>query len=192
MLWQIYWLWQYGKIQGLIFNFNTVPKIPENAKLIWYWLDFWFTNDPTAMTGVYLYDKDLYLDEIIYQTQLTNNDIVNKFKSLWIKNNDDIVWDSSEPKSIEEIYRAWFNIKGATKWPDSIIFWIDLLKQYTINITETSTNIIKEFKHYKRALDKEGKALNKPIDVYNHAIDWIRYICMEKLKKQITPNIYIW
>ena len=190
MLWQIYWLWQYGKIQWLIFDYTVVKEVPQNSNFIGYWLDFWFTNDPTAMTAVYLYEWELYLDERIYQTQLTNNDIVNKFKTLNINMHDDIVWDSSEPKSIEEIYRAWYNIRGAVKWPDSILFWIDILKQYKINITETSTNVIREFKHYKRALDKEWKALNKPIDEFNHAIDGIRYICMYKLKAQVTPSIY--
>lgn len=192
MLWQIYWLWQYGKIQGLIFDFNVVPRVPVEANFIWYWLDFWYTNDPTAMTWVYLYNNELYLDEIIYQTQLTNSDIIKKLKDFWIRQNDDIVWDSSEPKSIEDISRAWYNIRWAVKWPDSILFWIDLLKQYKINITETSINVLREFKHYKRALDKDWKALNKPIDNFNHAIDWIRYICTYKLKAKKTFDIMIW
>ena len=192
MLWQIYWLWQYGKIQGLIFdNINIVPSIPSQAKLLWYGLDFWYTNDPTAFIWVYLFDWELYFDEKIYQTQLTNQDIVNQFKNIWINRSDDVIWDSSEPKSIEEIYRAWYNIKGATKWPDSILFWLSIMKEYKINITQTSTNVIREFRHYKRATDKDGNALNKPIDDFNHAIDGIRYLCMEKLKTQVTPMIYV-
>jgi phage terminase large subunit len=65
------------------------------------------------------------------------------------------------------------------------------MKEYKINITQTSTNVIREFRHYKRATDKDGNALNKPIDDFNHAIDGIRYLCMEKLKTQVTPMIYV-
>lgn len=193
MFWKIYWLWEYWKIQWLIFeNFSIVRNIPSEAKLLWRWQDFWFTNDPSALVSVYLYNNELYVNEEIYQTQLTNQDLINKYKTLWIKPHEEIFWDNAEPKSIEEIYRAWFNIKPVIKWPDSIMFWISIMKEFKINITETSINLIKEFKHYKWALDKEGKALNKPIDEFNHWIDSVRYVCMMKLKRNQTFDIAIW
>lgn len=190
--WKIYWLWQYWKITWLVFDtFEEIKRVPENAKFIWYGQDFWFSNDPTTLIGVYRYDWYLLFDEVIWSTWLTNQDIVNKYKELWIKTSDDIIADSAEPKSIEEISRAWFNIKGATKWPDSIKFWIDIIKQFPILITESSLNLRKEFKKYKWAVDKEWKSLNKPIDNFNHWIDAIRYLCMEKLKTTVEPQIFI-
>jgi exonuclease V gamma subunit len=46
------------------------------------------------------------MQELLYKTGMTNQDIVNYLKSLNIDRYTDIYADSSEPKSIEEIYRA--------------------------------------------------------------------------------------
>jgi len=189
---QIYWKWQYWKIQWLVFEHKIIKEVPKDAKFLWYWKDFWYTNDPTTLTGVYLYNNELILDEVLYKRGLTNTykekkdkekSIVWQYELLWISKTDDIIADSAEPKSIDEIHREWYNIKPAEKWPDSIVFGIDIMKQYVINITERSINVISEFKHYKWAEDKNWKALNKPIDAFNHSIDWVRYLCIEKLKK---------
>ena len=53
--------------------------------------------------------------------------------------------------------------------------------EYAIHITRKSTNIIKEFKNYTYRQDKEGLWLNEPIDGFNHAIDGIRYVILEKV-----------
>lgn len=47
--------------------------------------------------------------------------------------------------------------------------------------TKRSTNVIKEFRNYTYQQDKDGKWLNTPIDVWNHAIDAIRYVVMSEL-----------
>lgn len=190
--WQIYWLGQYGKISGLIFeNWETTKEIPKEAEFIGFWQDFWYTNDPTTFIGVYKYDWELILDEVFYETGLTNQDIIAKYESLEVGKYDDIIADSAEPKSIEEIYRGGYNIKWVEKWPDSIQFGISIMKQYKMKVTERSYNLIKELKHYKWAEDKEWKALNKPIDKFNHAIDAVRYLCMMKLKKQKTKTFFL-
>jgi phage terminase large subunit len=45
--WKIYGLGEYGKLEGLIFNF--LDTIPKEAKFVGRGLDFGFTNDPTAL-----------------------------------------------------------------------------------------------------------------------------------------------
>lgn len=193
LYWKIYGEWEYGKLQGLIFeNVNTISKIPENAEFICYWMDFWFTNDPTTIIWIYKYNSELIFDEILYRSQMTNQDIVNFLKSenIW-KNFEEFFADSSEPKSIEEIYRAWFNIKPVEKWPDSIMFWIDKMKEFKLNITSRSINTIKEFRKYTWKNDKEWKSLNKPIDAFNHSIDAIRYWVMMSLWRKKEIDIFI-
>lgn len=183
--WNIYGLGNYGKLEGLIYQFEEIREIPKEANFLWYWLDFWFTNDPTALIEVWESWDDIIANESIYETGLTNQDIVWKLKELNIIKTIDIYADSSEPKSIEEIYREGYNIKPVTKWPDSIKFWIDILKQYNLKITEKSSNLKKEARKYMWKKDKEGKALNVPIDMYNHWLDALRYIVMMKKKKQM-------
>lgn len=78
-------------------------------------MDFGFTNDPTALVAVYEYGEALVLDEIVYESGLTNPDIVRKLENANITKNTEIWADSSEPKSIEEIYRSGYNIHAVEK-----------------------------------------------------------------------------
>lgn len=80
-----------------------------------YGQDFGFTNDPTALVAIYQWNGGLILDEKIYRTGLTNSDIVSEYKILGIERSAEIFADSSEPKSIEEIYRSGYNIKPVVK-----------------------------------------------------------------------------
>jgi phage terminase large subunit len=182
--WRIYGLWEYGKLEGLVFQKREeVNDIDDDYKFLWFGMDFWFSNDPTTLCWVYQTKKWIIFDEVLYKTGLTNQDIVKEFENNWILKTDDIVADCAEPKSIEEIYRAWYNIMPADKWKDSIVFWLDIMKQYDIFVTSRSQNLKRELKSYSWAKDKNWNYINKPIDGNNHIIDGIRYLCMAKLKK---------
>jgi len=183
-LFKVYGRGLTGKIEGLIFrNYNIVDEIPEDAKLIGYGLDFGFTNDPTACVAVYENGGELFVEELIYETGLTNPQIADKFKELGISRSKEVIADSAEPKSIQEIYNHNWNVKGAKKGKDSIKSSIDILKRYTINILRDSTNMTKELNTYKWAEDKEGNKLNTPVDFNNHLIDALRYLALNKLAK---------
>ncbi len=180
--WKVYGLGEYGRRHGLIFeNYKVCEAIPENAKLLGYGMDFGFTNDPTTLVGVWEQNGELWIKELIYQRGLTNQDISKKLTELNIRY--EIIADSAEPKSIEELYRLGHNVLPAEKGADSIKNGIDILKRYTLNITTDSPNMLKEFKAYKWAEDKTGLATNKPIDFLNHSIDALRYLALVKLSE---------
>jgi phage terminase large subunit len=183
--WKVYGLGQVGAAKSLIFTINLTDAIPDNARLLSYGMDFGYTNDPTTLVGVYLHDTNLYIDELLYRTNMTNQDIAKELDRLGIGRRDEIYADSSEPKSIEEIYRMGWNIKPATKGQGSVNIGIDMLKRYAINVTKRSTNSIKEFRNYKWKEDKNGNVLNEPVDLFNHSIDACRYATYAKLSK---PN----
>ena len=182
--WKIYGLGEYGNITGLIYeNVTFIPAIPDNAKFVCYGLDFGFTNDPTAVIEIWKHDKDIYLNEMIYENGLTNEDIANRLKELGVTRQQEVICDSAEPKSIEELYRQGINSKPAKKGPDSIKNGIDILKRYNINVTNNSTNLRKEFRSYKWAVDRTGNSTGKPIDKFNHAMDAVRYGAIIHLAK---------
>ena len=107
---------------------------------------------------------------------MLNKDIIQALEYNGIrKNYDVIIGDSAEPKSIQEIYNAGYNIKPAVKGADSIRVGIDRMKSKKIYITKRSVNLIKEFRNYAWELDKQGRQTNKPIDDWNHGIDSCRY-----------------
>jgi phage terminase large subunit len=181
-LWKVYARGKTGKIEGLIFrDYSVVEAIPVDATLIGLGLDFGFTNDPTALVAVYKQNGELYVDELIYETKLTNDMIVDRMRELSVGRTWDIIADSAEPKSIQEIANGMFNILPALKGPDSVKAGINTLKRHKLNVTKNSTGLRKELGRYKWAVDKDGKTLNKPIDAYNHAIDALRYLALNKL-----------
>lgn len=183
-LFKVYGRGLTGRIEGLIFrNYNIVDEVPKDARLVSYGMDFGFTNDPTTLLSVWLNGGELFVKELIYETGLTNIKIAERLRLHNVLPNDEIIADSAEPKSIQEIYNERFNIKGALKGADSIKNGIDILKRYVINITSDSTNLRKEIKSYKWKQDKEGKTINEPVDFNNHAIDALRYVALNKLAK---------
>jgi len=181
---RVYGLGEIGSLEGTVFNnWTQCDNIPKDAEFISYGLDWGFTNDPTALIEVYRYESKIYVNELLYQTQLTNSDIVAKLKAFQVNTSQCIVADSAEPKSIQDLTNAGYYVEPARKGPDSIKASIDRLQQYEIVVTKNSLNLIKELRQYKWAKDREGKALNAPEDVMNHAIDCLRYVGLNKLSQ---------
>lgn len=187
--WRVYGLGEIGTVQTMIFrNFNLVDDV--QGRLIGYGLDFGFTNSPTALVEVRQLDDSLYIRELLYEKRLTNTDLANKMKELGVDRQTEIVGDSAEPKSIEEIYRQGFNIKPAKKGA-GIHLGIDIMRRYKLNITKDSLNAIKEFRGYKWATDKNGDVLNTPVKVNDHLVDAVRYLCLNKLSINHSGKYYI-
>lgn len=183
--WQIYGLGQVGLGKSLIFTHTPIDKVPLDALLLSYGMDFGYTNDPTTLMAIYKKDNNLYFNELIYRTGMTNRDIGNELRSLEIDRRTEIFADSAEPKSIVELRQMGWNVKPSEKGRDSVNIGIDMLKRYNLFITKSSINTIKEFRNYKWKEDKNGNVLNTPVDLYNHTTDAIRYACYSKLSK---PN----
>lgn len=181
--WRIYGLGERGSNRAQIFQYNVFKELPNGAKLLSRGLDFGFTNDPTSLVEVYKYNNELYIEEKLYHTSLTNQDIAERFISFGYKKRDEIFADSAEPKSIEELYRMGFNVKPTVKGKDSVLAGIDMLKRYKLFVK--GLNIEKEFQNYRWEEDKNGNLLNRPVDKYNHAIDATRYAVYNKLS---NPN----
>jgi phage terminase large subunit len=181
---RVYGLGEIGSLDGVVFNnWQLCDKIPEDAEFISYGIDWGFTNDPTALIEAHRHNGKIYLNEILYQTKLTNGEIVSRLKQYGISQSQCIVADSAEPKSIQDLANAGFYVEAARKGPDSIKASIDRLQQYELMVTKSSLNLIKELRQYRWAKDKDGKALNTPEDIMNHAIDAVRYIGLNKLSQ---------
>ena len=177
--WRVYGLGLRGQNRSLVFKFNIIDTIPDDAKFLAYGLDFGFSNDPSSLCATYVKDDDMYVKELLYRTGLTNQDISREFETLGLDRRDEVFADSSEPKSIEELYRMGWNVKGKKKY--EINYGIDLVRRYKLHVTKDSTNAIKELESYKFVEDKNGNPTNKPLDANNHFCDSLRYSVVHKL-----------
>jgi phage terminase large subunit len=181
--WRIYGLGERGISRATIFQFQVAEE--PKGQLISLGLDFGFTNDPTSLVKVFKDGDNLYIQELLYHTNLTNQDISQKLSELGLTRFDEIWADSAEPKSIEELHRMGWNVKPTAKGADSVMAGIDILKRHKIFVTKESKNAIREFQNYKWQEDKNGNLLNRPIDAFNHAIDATRYATFNRLSR---PN----
>jgi len=192
-LWRVYARGLTGKISGLVLNnWEVCEDIPPDAKLLAAGLDFGFTNDETGCVLVYKQDGVLWVDELLYETGLTNPDIAERLLKAGLSKNIELIADSAEPKSIEELRRMGWRVTGAKKGPDSVKNSIDVLKRYPIKITRRSKNLREELGRYKWKTDRSGRVLNEPVDTWNHLIDPLRYVALNKLNIGNSSKVRSW
>lgn len=190
-LWKVYARGKTGSITGLVFShFNVVDDLPprDEWKVSAWGLDWGFSADHTALVHLVLAHGEIWTDEVIYRTGMTNPDIAQAMKEAGLTGRDEIVADSAEPKSIAELNRMGYFIKACKKGADSISNGIDILKRYTWNVTRRSAGLRKELLAYKWKTDRNGDMTNQPIDAFNHAIDAVRYAASETLGVRTQPR----
>ena len=184
---KVYLYGQQGVLEGVVFNnWSIIEHIPFEAELVGYGMDFGFTNDPSTCMAVYKYDKKIIIDEILCKKGLTNSEISSILKSENVKGQ--IIADSAEPKSIEELRRHGHSIFPAKKGPDSINAGINMMQQQPILITKRSINLKKNLENYCWKKDENGNSINSPIDAYNDCIDAARYLFINKLGHRGVPD----
>lgn len=177
-LYNIYALWIPGKaVEWLIYTYTIIAELPKEAKLSWYWLDFWFTHN-ACLLWIYEWNWWIILDEVFHRPWLITKDIIWILEDEKIDPSDDIIWDSSRPEAIQEIRQAWFSCKPCIKWAWSVADWISFMKWFTIYVTARSRNSIKDFNNYIRDKNKQ----DTPVKLFDEAPDAWRYWVTEFFK----------
>ena len=169
--WRVYGLGELGKLEGVIYP-NWKYGEFDNSIPYGFGLDFGFHPDPDALIKVAVDEKRkrIYAKECFYLPGQLISDLKESLR-LHVKSHELIVADSAEPRLIEEIKRAGFNIKKALKPDGSVIAGIRLIQDYELIIDEGSANLAKELNNYIWNDKKAGI----PIDAFNHLLDPKRY-----------------
>jgi phage terminase large subunit len=175
---KIYRLGLWALPTGRIFNWDVQPLPDIRFDEVFYGGDFGYSVDPAAFIKIYRKANEFWVEEIIYQTGLTNQALAVKIKTDPRATTDISYWDSAEPKSIQELYEAGMNARPAEKGPDSVRAGIDYLESVKVHVVQGSLNIISEQGSYRWKKDKLDNDLPEPVAFKNHAMDAIRYgIC---------------
>jgi phage terminase large subunit len=177
--WAIYGKGEFAANDKAIYTFEIVDDF--EAEFVAFGLDWGYSQDPTAVVAVYKNGDNLYLEEVLYEKGLVMKDIADSLTKKDINKSYEIWCDSSEPRSVEELYRSGFNAKPVKKGPDSIKFGISVLQNYKIHILKTSQNLINEMYAYQYATDKHGYTTDNPEGGLDHLLDAARYVAMMKL-----------
>lgn len=189
---QVAGLGNWGIVDGLIYeNFEerlfTLEEIKDYKTVAG--LDFGYTNDPTAFFIGFLDKKGsvLYVWDEMYSKGLSNKKIYENIKNMGYSK-EKITGDSAEPKSIDELKGYGLRIKGAKKGKDSILNGIQWIQDLKIIIHPRCNNFLTEISNYQWDKDKFGKALNRPIDDFNHLLDAMRYALEDDIQSK-TINV---
>lgn len=180
-----------GKKEGLVLtNWDICDRLPdrEEWKMSCHGLDFGFTNDPSALELVVMAHGELWIDERIYSTGLTNPDIAERAKAEGLSHQDQIVADCAEPKSIRELQALGLWVSASPKGQDSIVSGLDILKRYRMHVTRRSVGLLANLRAYRWGTDRDGNMTNKPEDRNNHGIDAIRYVALARLAERVQPR----
>ena len=180
----------YENWQELEFDWREILNKRQKAKAV-FGLDFGYTNDPAAFfCGILDQEqKEIYVFDEIYQKGMQNTAIYNNIEKLGFKK-EIIVADSAEPKSIDHLKGlGLYRIKASKKGKDSINAGIQFIQDFKIFIHPRCVNFLTEISNYAWDKDKFGKAVNKPIDDFNHLMDAMRYAIEDYMRNNSVRTI---
>jgi len=177
--WRIYGLGERGVPQATIYpTYFLIDELPEGGEVV-YGLDFGY-NHPTSLCKIVLKDDVVYVDEVIYESGLTNSQLIEKMSVLDIQKNVIIYADAEDANRIEEIKQAGYWIERANK---SVKDGIDALITRKKYLTKRSTNGIKEMQMYKWK-QKDDRILDEPVKIHDDFVDSMRYGVYSHITKQ--------
>jgi phage terminase large subunit len=137
-----------------------------------YAIDYGYQH-PTAMVKIW-YNKEgrkAWIEELIYESYLTSNDIVEKIKALNVDKSKPIISETARPEIIADIKRAGYKIIEANK---NVKDGINCVKTFEIGISPSSVNIRKENQNY-RYKKHNGAVTEEIVKSWDDAMDAIRY-----------------
>ena len=184
-LYRIYVLGECGTIKNKIYAKYNIDKYPEKTENIRYGLDFGY-NNPTALLEVGFKQEQCYEKELLYQTHLTNQELIELLKQLITNKRAPIYADPAEPARIVAIKQAGFNVLPAN---NSVNDGIDYVKSCHPVIDQDSPNLIMEKKDYKWQ-EKSGIVLDKPVKFRDHLMACERYALYTPAGKQKKAFYY--
>lgn len=181
-------------LKGQIFKRYEIITDEEYAALDYeevYGMDFG-TSSPTAIIGIKIRKNNIYIRELAY-APMSLRDMAFKLNDLGMTGDTLIIADCAAADMIRNLRFGLASQMTESEWeqypeaaggfrnmrpsPDkSIKAGLETLLGMRMHVTRSSENVLHELSMYVWATDRDGKALDKPIDDYNHAIDSIRYV----------------
>lgn len=187
--------------KGQILNPKYI-KLKEYMELPYkeiYGQDFG-TASPAGLVGVKMHRNRVWARQLNYKPMDTF-ELAKLYHTLGFTLSDEIIADNAEPKTIAKLkggYRGYeLDDEVFNKYPTisrgfyiyscrdkNIKERISFLRSMELFIVEESADFVNEVHNYCYAPDRNGEYDGTPIDDFNHLIDPLGYVVMEKSKNK--------
>lgn len=171
--------WQAEDDDQIYRGWNALKVFPVDLPFM-YGLDFGF-NHPTAITKCAISGNQLFVQEMLYKSNLLPSDRIEFCLSLG--HDATFVADSAAADAIAEMRNKRIRTIDAVKGPNSVLKGIEDIQDMEVFICGESSNIWNEYYEYKWAAHKI------PRKESDDAMDSIRY-CVKQLKRGNRKNRY--
>jgi phage terminase large subunit len=151
-------------------QYSNLPN-PNDITAVSYGLDFGYVH-PSAMVKVYHTKDSLYVEELIYESKLTIDELTNKCKDLIDDKNAFVYCDSARPEIIESLKRLGVRAKSSDK---NVQPGLDSIRKKMVFININSVNLWREFKLYSYKVDRNEKVTEEIIKLNDDLLDAMRY-----------------
>lgn len=178
---------------GNVFENIELREITDNEinnfDYIYQGMDFGWFPDPLAWTKMCYNSsqRTLYIFDEFVVNKMSNQDVWNYLvENKGVTNDDVIIADSAEPKSIGDFRAYGSSMRGAEKGAGSVEYsmkWLSALAKIVIDPVRCPV-ATQEFSTYEYQQDKDGNYISGYIDENNHTIDSCRYALNSIWKKK--------
>lgn len=147
--------------------------------------DWGFSQDPTALCKLWIFENTLYVEEEAYQVGCEIDHLPRLFETVSGAKDHVIYADSARPETISYLRRQGFNVRPAPKGKGSVEDGIAFLRSFDrIVISPNCKNFINEARLYSYKTDRlSGDVLPILEDANNHLIDAARYALSPIMKR---------
>jgi phage terminase large subunit len=181
----------FSQLAGLVYpdwsTDNIVPRFPSIHRLPAYaGVDLGYQDPFAIIVGIPTTGKEgptLRLIREHYQQYLSLSERIQVMKGLAKEYNIKYFYiDSSDPVEIKEMTMAGLPAVAVKKGPGSIEagikFVTELIRMRRLVVeSDSCKNLLEELEQYSYPDPKDGKPASEiPIDMYNHALDALRYL----------------
>jgi phage terminase large subunit len=132
----------------------------------------WGYQHPSAIIKLWIDSnyRRVWIKELIHESYLTTEDLIAKMKGLNIEEIK-MFGDSAEPKTIESVRRAGFDIESSMK---EVREGIDCVKSYKLFIHSSSIKLQEELRRYKWKMRNEMRT-DEPVKLFDDGLSALRY-----------------
>jgi phage terminase large subunit len=154
--------------ENIYSNWEFISDKPDRFTNYIYGIDYGFSHK-TALVKIWYWEDEIFVEDIIYESNLTSSDILLKLKDNGIKSTDTIVAELARPEINEELRRENYHVVGADKSVKGGINDVQRTKVYT-----NSKNVWKEYQNYtwKKI---NGQLTDEPVKILDDIQDALRY-----------------